>query len=271
MSWRDTRVAADGSHHLIAGVPAYDERFDEVLKFHEPGLAPVLRGADAWHIYVDGTAAYSQRYQRTFGFYEGRAAVISGDGWHHITASGEALYTSRYAWCGNFQGGRCPVRERECAKPDGVGGGGEVGARYYHITKSGDPAYAARWRYAGDYRDGIAVVQSEIGLCTHIDEHGDLVHGHWFIDLDVFHKGYARARLSDGWAHVNRAGSPVYTRRFATIEPFYNGQARVEGFDGRLEVIAEDGVTVQVLRHRAPDDESGPASGDMFRARGGVC
>ena len=109
-------------------------------------------------------------------------------------------------------------------------------------------AYAERWRYAGDYRDGFAVVQRSDGLSTHIDRGGRTLHGRWFVDLDVFHKGYARARDDRGWFHVDEQGRPLYTRRFALVEPFYNGQARVETADGWLGVISEQGQPLLTLR-----------------------
>jgi hypothetical protein len=75
MTWRDSRVASDGTHHVLRSEPLYAERFDEVLKFHDPGLAPVRRLEEAWHIHPDGSEAYGRRFSRTFGFYEGLAAV----------------------------------------------------------------------------------------------------------------------------------------------------------------------------------------------------
>lgn len=235
MNWRSLRVAPSGTHHIDEhGRPAYDERFDEVLKYHAPGLAPVRRNGTAWHIKSDGAEAYTRRFVRTFGFYEGSAAVVGEDGWHHIDAAGRDAYNARYAWCGNFQQGRCTVRNH--------------GGAYHHITADGAAAYPARWRYAGDYRDGIAVVQAANGYSTHIDHDGAMVHGAWFVDLDVYHKGFARARDEDGWTHVDRQGRPVYQRRFRSVEPFYNGQARVERFDGALEVIDERGVPRVELR-----------------------
>ena len=233
-AWQDTRIAFDRTHHTVAGEPLYVERFDEVLKYHAPGLAPVKAGEDAWHIDLTGRPAYPQRHRRTFGFYEGFAAVEGAAGWHHVRPDGSALYPQRYAWCGNFQGGRCAVRV-----PD---------SSYLHIDREGSPAYEQRWRYAGDFRDGVAVVQDDSGRSTHIDSHGGLVHGKWFVDLDVFHKGFARARDVAGWTHVDEEGVPSYARRFVAVEPFYNGQARVECFDGGLEVIDEAGRTVLELR-----------------------
>lgn len=232
--WRHFRVSEDGTHHTLQGTATYPSRFLEVLKFHEPGLAPAMDSSGAYHIDPAGDAAYPERYQRTFGFYEGIAAVQSAEGWFHILPDGSPLYAERYDWCGNFQEGRCPVRE--------------PGSGYLHITSSGKPAYRSLFKYAGDYRDGFAVVQRDDGRHTHIDSAGKLTHGQWFLDLDVFHKKLARARDERGWHHVDPSGLSIYERRFRNVEPFYNGQARVEEFDGSLSVIDESGDTVVLLR-----------------------
>lgn len=239
MSWQRTAIAPPGTHHLLDGAPLYAERFDHVLKFHAPGLAPVSRGSEAWHIDVTAAPAYARRFSKAFGFYEARATVIGVGGWHHIDVAGDDLYDERYAWCGNYQGGRCAVRAQNGA--------------YWHIDAEGRPAYGSRHRYAGDYRDGIAVVQGEDGLSTHIDDSGRLLHGRRFLDLDVFHKGFARARDAAGWTHIDMAGGPAYARRFAMVEPFYNGQARAEEQDGGLVIIDTDGNTL--IRLRPPRGE----------------
>ena len=248
MTWLGAEVSPSGTHHVRDGVPLYAERFDEALGFRDPGLAAVRRGARAWHVRIDGTAAYERRFRRVFGFYEGLAAAADMDGWRHVRPDGADLYDARFGWCGNFQGGRCAVR-----RFDGL---------YFHIAPDGKPAYGERWRYAGDFRNGAAVVQSDDGRSTHIDPRGEPAHGVWFLDLDVFHKGRARARDEDGWMHVDLAGRPLYRGRFAAVEPFYNGQARVERFDGGLEVIDEAGVRVLELRS-ATDGEFAALSGDL--------
>ena len=232
--WRDYAISVDGTHHVQAGLPAYGARFHEVLKFHSPGLAPVRDASGAYHITPEGLPAYRERYIRTFGFYEGKAAVRGGDGWHHIFPDGRPLHEARFTWCGNYQDSRCTVR-------DGTG-------NYFHLTVDGAPAYPERYRYVGDFRDGFAVVQRADGRHSHIDARGNLLHGHWFLDLDVFHKGHARGRDREGWCHVDMKGEPLYHRRFDAVEPFYNGQARVECFDGALSVIDESGRTVLELR-----------------------
>lgn len=248
MTWRDLLPSHDETHHLRDGVAAYEARFDAVMKFHAPGLAPVSRDGEAWHIDTTGEPAYARRFERAFGFYEGLAAVASHDGWHHITPEGRDAYGERYAWCGNFQERRCAVRDRR--------------ARYRHISPSGAPCGERTWRYAGDFRDGIAVVQGDDGRSTHVRLDGSILHGAWFEDLDVFHKGMARARDVRGWTHVDRDGRPAYTARFAMVEPFYNGQARVERFDGALLVIDSRGATI--VEVRAPRrSELAALSGDL--------
>jgi hypothetical protein len=234
VSWRRLVPAPSGTHHLLEGEPAYADRFDAVLKFHEPGLAPVRRGDRAWHIRPDGSSGYQQRFIRTFGFYEGLATVVAADGWHHILPSGQEAYAARFAWCGNFQEGRCAARRRD--------------GNYVHIAESGGEVSRRAWRYVGDYRDGFAVVQAPDGRSTHVDIDGEPTHGKWFVDLDVFHKGLARARDEEGWTHIDSRGYPIYSRRFACVEPFYNGQARVERLDGGLEIIDEAGCRIVELR-----------------------
>ena len=253
--WREYRISADGSHHLYRGRPAYTPRFCEVSKFRAPGLAPVRDVSGAYHITSDGRPAYGSRYARTFGFYEGRAAVQSSDGWLHILPAGNHLYSQRYAWCGNFQENRSAVR-----RSDG---------QYFHIGPDGAAAYEERYRYAGDFKDGFAVVQRADGRHSHIDASGGSAHNRWFLDLDVFHKGYARARDRAGWHHINVYGESVYEERFNSVEPFYNGQARVEGFDGRLSVIDESGRALVEIRKplRSPMEELSADMVGMWRTQ----
>lgn len=234
MKWCELAVAPCRTHHLRHGVPAYSPRYIEVGKFHDPGLAPALDDSGALHISANGLPAYADRFSRTFGFYEGRAAVQASDGWRHLFPDGTSLSEARFAWCGNFQSGRCTVRSFD--------------NHYYHVTLEGLPAYSIRWKYAGDFRDGIAVVQASNGLHTHLDTEGRRIHGKWFHDLGVYHKGYAAARDDAGWTHIDRAGNPLYSPRFAAAEPFYNGQARVLRHDGSLAVVDERGVMMVQLR-----------------------
>lgn len=219
------------------GNPLYEARFDEVLAFHKVGnrwIAPVKRGAEAFHIDTDGHPIYVQRFLRCFGFYHGLAAVVGDDGWYHIDESGSALYFQRYEFAGNYQENACVVMD--------------AGGQYFHLNANGEPVYDSRWRYCGDFRDGVAVVQADTGLSTHIRSDGSLLHDIWFSDLDVFHKGYARAKTFQGWCHVDKQGHAIYPERYASVEPFYNGFARCETHEGAFLVIDETGQMARQLR-----------------------
>lgn len=245
--WKDSQVSSCRTHHRVGQRPLYAQRFIEVLKFHEPGLAPARDDSGAYHIDPLGNPAYAQRFLRSFGYYEGLAAVQTKAGWRHIDSEGEPLGSQVFDWCGNFQGGRCAVRQA---------------GRYFHIQSKGERAYSQDYCYVGDFRDSVAAVQREDGLHSHIDLDGKQVHDSWFLDLDVFHKGFARARDKGGWHHIDENGQAQYKRRFAMVEPFYNGQARVECFNGSLLVIDELGQTMAELR-AATEDEFHALSADL--------
>ena len=243
--WQLSRASTCSTHHILPDGAMYSTRFDEVLPFHSPGLAPVKKDGKWFHIRPDGTPVYEQRYTRTFGFYEGRAAVQMGDEWFHILDDGTPAYQGRFSWCGNFQNGLCPVRdENNC---------------YYHILPDGGDAYPERYRYAGDFREGSAVVRMRDGMCTHIDENGRRIHQQTYPDLDIFHKGFARACDESGCFHIDRAGTPIYQKRFEEIEPFYNGQALCKDIIGRVIIIDENGAEVMEIKPvSTPPIKKGP-------------
>jgi len=236
-------IANDETHHRVNGRAAYTDRFLNVGKFHEPGLASVRDVSGAFHITPNGQAAYPTRFDRTFGFYDNLAAVNSGGTWFHVRPDGSQAYCERYAWCGNFQESRCPVRTLD--------------GEYFHINQSGVCVYSERHLYAGDYRDGVACVRLTSGFTAHVDYTGRYIYNARFLDLDVLHKGFARARDAQGWMHVNRLGQPAYEARFAEVEPFYNGYAHVLDFHGQRLVVSEAGVVC----HRIPVPKTTSNSG----------
>jgi len=245
-------ISTCGTFHTSpSGEPLYSARFSEVLAFHNVDgrwIAPIQHLEQAFHIDVHGNPIYAPRFRRCFGFYDGLAAVYDANGFHHIRPDGSALYTARYQFAGNYQEGAVVVMQSP--------------QEYFHLGLNGMPLHDAKWQYCGDFRDGIAVVQSHSGLHTHINKQADFVHGKWFHDLDVYHKGFARAKTSRGWCHIDKYGNPIYTERFSSIEPFYNGQARCETYDGTILVINEQGMSLRQLRQSQGDPFSA-LSADM--------
>jgi hypothetical protein len=232
--WKHSRPSLDGANHIDSeGKPLYSVRFHKVLPFHNPGLAPVVDETGAYHIREDGSPAYSERYSRTFGFYQGIATVVEGNLWFHIVEDGSRLYALDWAWCGNFQNDRCSVRD-------------ETGD-YYHIRTDGTVVPNGPWTYAGDFREMAAVVRGKDGLCRHVGPEGDFIHDKEFFDLDVYHKGFAKARDNEGWFHIDREGKDISCRRYEYLEPFYNGQALARLKDGSIVIIDEDGEKLKEI------------------------
>jgi DNA-binding MarR family transcriptional regulator len=246
--WRKTAVSPCETHHLVDNKPIYDNRFVSVLKFHEPGYAPVKDHTGSYHIDLSGNPLYSCRFIRSFGFYEGYAAVGSEIGWFHILPNGNPAYEEKYAWCGNFQEGLCPVKDQD--------------GNYFHIDFYGKRPYSQSYSYVGDFKDGIAVVCGEDGKGTHIDRQGNFVHSHCYPQLDIFHKGFARAKDEQGWFHVRKDGRPAYKNRFVNLEPFYNGQAHAVDSEGSFLIIDEEGQTIKKL-YKSSKNVVGELSGDL--------
>lgn len=231
--WKQSEISPCKTHHRIKEIPMYTHRFSSVQKFHEPGLAPVLDESGAYHIYSNGNPAYPYRFKKTFGFYCNRAAVIDETGAYHIHPSGEPSYSQRYAWSGNFQCNLSTVRT--------------IDGNYHHIALDGTKLYSKDYSYAGDFRDGIAVVCLGPNNYTHIDIHGKELHNVFFHDLDVFHKGFARAKDQRGWFHIDLTGNSIYDQRYSQVEPFYNGAALVEAFDGSKMTIDPSGEILAII------------------------
>lgn len=231
-NWKESKPSEDGTHHVTDNGPLYEDRFDSVLSFHEPGLAPAYIDGKWFHITAEGKPSYKQVFDEAFGFYYNRAAVRVNEDWFHILPNGQRAYPSNYSWCGNYQQELCAVRESK--------------GQYFHINLDGAPIYDEKYFYVGDYREGFAVVKNKTG-CTHIDANGQLLHGTYYRDLGVYHKGHATARDDYGWFHIDKKGNPLYSQHYKLIEPFYNGLALCEKLDGRKIRISPSGQVIEQI------------------------
>lgn len=233
MKWQQIIVSNDGTHFLYEGNLIFGKRFIEVLKFHSPGLAPVLDKSGAYHINELGEALYSNRYKRTFGFYCNRSSVIEKTDWFHIDEKGNRAYSDSYSWTGNYQENLCTVRNNA--------------NQYFHIDLDGNRIYSENYIYTGDFKDGIACVKLQNGKFRHIDSKGNPINDLLFDDLGIFHKNFATAKDERGWFHIDKKGIELYSERYLMIEPFYNGFALVTQFDFSKKIIDESGQTIVLI------------------------
>ena len=113
---------------------------------------------------------------------------------------------------------------------------------YFHIDLQGNRIYSEKYKYAGDFKDGFACVKKQNGYFVHINSNGKLLNNKEFIDLSVFHKGFATAKDFNGWFHIDLQGSELYKERYLFAEPFYNGFALMTNFNGNKLIINEKGI-----------------------------
>ncbi|WMY95962.1 MAG: methyltransferase (plasmid) [Arsenophonus sp.] len=234
INWQNTVISPCETFHLFKNTPIYLSRFDKVMKYHAPGVAAVKDSSGAYHIDINGSPSYTNRFLETYGFYEKVAAVKDTKGWFHINLNGKELYNTRYLWCGNFQESLCVVMDKNY--------------NYFHINFDGKKNYKEVYNYVGDFKDGIAVICNKDGLHTHIDRNGKFIHKNWFLGLDIFHKGEARAKDEKGWHHINKLGQSLYQERYLRVEAFYNNVAHVEDFSGELLTIDINGKKIIQLK-----------------------
>lgn len=233
MNWKDIEVSECSTFFKYRGQKLFNKTFSEVLKFHSEGLAPVCDETGWYHIDIKGDPVYKVRYDRVFGYYFSKAAVILNGFWFHIDIKGNRCYNEKYAWVGNFQENVCTIRNSD--------------RQYFHIDSNGKKLYFDSYRYSGDFKDGFAVVKLQNGLCKHIDKEGTALNGKLFLDLGVYHKSFATAKDENGWFHIDKKGNQLYSERYISIEPFYNGFSLVECFDNKKQVIDERGeVAIEI-------------------------
>jgi hypothetical protein len=235
MNWKEIKVAEDATHFLYGGNKIGNKNFIEVLKYHAPGIAPVKDESGAYHLNSKGIDLYPERYTRTFGYYDNRAAVVSEKGWFHIDEKGKRIYPENFAWTGNFQEDVCTVRDAE--------------NNYFHIYLDGNRIYEENYLYAGDFKDGLACVKQQNGNFKHMNKNGNFINDKEFSDLGVYHKNYATAKDEKGWFHIDKKGIPLYEEKYLITEPFYNGFALVTNFNNEKCIIDENGNIILEIKY----------------------
>jgi hypothetical protein len=230
MNWKEIKINTENIGYEYNGKLLFNRVFLEVLKFHDPGIAPVKDHSGSYHINQHGQDLYPQRYERTFGYYCKRAAIKDGMYWFHVDEKGIRTYELNFAWTGNYQENLCVVRDFDNS--------------YFHINLDGNRIYPESFIYCGDFKDGIACAKKKNGKFIHIDCIGQHINQKEFVDLGVFHKKYAIAKDEKGWFHIDIQGNELYSKRYLIIEPFYNGFALVTQLDNNKIIIDEQGKKI---------------------------
>ena len=87
-------------------------------------LVIAQKNDEYFHVKLDGTPAYKQRFEWVGPFCEGLASVRKGGKFFHIRPDGTPAYEERFEWAGHFLRGRSRVREEHgeifFIRPDGA-------------------------------------------------------------------------------------------------------------------------------------------------------
>lgn len=228
-------LSIDETHHLIEDKALYSNRFDKVQEFYfPPNYAPVVLNQTAFFINTKGEKVFNRTFNQAFGFYDGIAAVSDDLGFFHINQEGQDIHSFRFEWSGNFQENYCVVKDMSTKK-------------FFHIDRQANPIYPKQYAYVGDYKYSIAVIVNESGLSTHINNKGHFIHNQFFLELDVYHKGYAVAKDKFGYFHIDKQGIAIYSARYQKLEPFYNNRAFAVAHDNTKLIISPTGDIIQKI------------------------
>ena len=100
-------------HVKLDYTPAYPQRYGYVGDFCE-GLAEAYKDGRWFHIRPDGSPAYEERYKDVCFFSEGRARACDDNGmWFHILTNGKPAYPQKYKHVGFFFHGQAEVDNGE--------------------------------------------------------------------------------------------------------------------------------------------------------------
>jgi len=231
-------LSMDETHHIIDGKALYSNRFDKIQNFHSPpDYAPVELNHTAFFINLKGEKVFNRTFNHAFGFYDGIATVSDDLGFFHINQAGQGIHSFRFEWSGNFQENYCVVKDIATQK-------------FFHIDKQANSIYPEQYAYVGDYKYSIAVIVNELGLSTHINNKGHFIHNQFFMELDVYHKGYAIAKDEQGYFHIDKQGIALYSARYQKLEPFYNDRAVAVAHDNTKLIISPIGDIIQIINQK---------------------
>ncbi len=194
------------------------------MSFHD-GIAPVQSEHIAFFINKKNIQQFNREFEKAYGFYNDISTVKDKNGWFHINKFGQDIYSARYSWSGNYNENKCIVKDFD--------------DNYFHINSDGKRTYSQSYVYAGDFKYNIAVVVDCSGKHTHIKDDGNLLHGRFFDELDIFHKGYAVAKDGKGYFHINKQGNELYSQRYKKLEDFYNGFSYATNFYNNKVLLDE--------------------------------
>lgn len=244
--------------------------FSKAIKFSEDRAVVSFRGTlsnivgyqggnrgDDYFIDENGKQIGDKKYKCAFGFSEGLAVVLDGDGFYYIDRNCQPVFEHRiFESAGSFKNGFAAVR---------------INGLYGFINKQGELVVDCKYNNVNDFHEGRAVAwKTENGkkLEVVLDEDGNElaliesnVLGGSSGRENIFSNGFLVVSLKlDMYVFCGRDGKIVFNKKFSRARSFSDGRARVS-FDNPMHeyFIDTNGEVIAGPFSKAEDFEGGVA------------
>ncbi len=190
-------------------------------------LFPAAKG-DKWgHVDISGYMVVRPRFDRTFKFAMGLAAVLVDGKYGYIDINGKTVIPTTFDEAKQFSEGLACVR---------------VGTQWGYIKQSGKYVVRPQFDSASSFKSGLAHI-SVAHRYGFIDLRGRVVIPLRFEKASHFAGGLARVMIGHKWGFITMAGKVVIPATFTAAGDFSRGLAPVK-FDTQWGYINRRGKTV---------------------------
>lgn len=203
----------DRGHFVIA------PQFDYAEDFQSNGLAIVTVKNLNGIIDQSGRFIVPPRYGSITQFSEGRAQVITDQGFYVIDETGTILTQQPYSYIGMYQEGRAVFTTTEA----------QGTSHYGYLDRLGHVVIPAQYQSAGDFHQGKAVVQLNQAEYALIDLKGTRLHTYSYGYVGPLSEGLLafQPTSNDLYGFINEQGQVVLPPKYASVQPFEAGRAVV--------------------------------------------
>jgi hypothetical protein len=195
--------------------PIYEHAGD----FQDNGLAIVRLMDHSGVIDSNGYFIVKPKYDTINPFSEGRATVITNQGFKVIDESGKETTSKAYSFIGDYKEGRALIADTD-----------EDGQYLYgYLNRRGKEVLPLEYVAASDFSDGKAVVKNKDGTYSLIGLAGKIIKNYDYAFVGNYGDGLLAFQKSLGgkYGYIDEQGEVVIEPQFSEAQAFSQGRAIV--------------------------------------------
>jgi hypothetical protein len=210
--------------------------YEHAGDFQDNGLAIVRLMDHSGVIDSNGYFIVKPKYETINPFSEGRATVITNQGFKVIDESGKETTAKAYSFIGDYKEGRALIADT-----------GENGQYLYgYLNRRGKEVLPLEYLSATDFSEGKAVVKNKDGTYSLIGLAGKIINTFSYAFVGNYGEGLlAFQKTMDGkYGYIDEQGEIVIEPQFSEAQAFSQGRAVVtmsEDFNGDYGLIDRKG------------------------------